>query len=278
MSRIDQDKLCQRYNLKYNPFKSDIPVIGLYKSPQTSNFIDRIDDLVMDGGFACITGEPGLGKSSIMRQISSRLKEIAEFSVVEMTRPQSSIADIYRELTDIYSLNSTHFNRFQDFKQLRAKWKSHINTTLFRSVLLIDEAQYLKTPVLDELRIMVGDDFDSKKILTIVFSGDNRFNEKLEEEALQPLRSRISVRINLNAMMPDELFNMSETLLRNAGNSALIDTKVLETVANASAGIPRAMVHSLDQLLQLAYRSDATKVDSHILFKFQNIQEGIYDA
>jgi hypothetical protein len=62
-----------------------------------------------------------------------------------MERPQSSLGDFYREMGDIFEVNLSLANRYGGFKALRERWLKHTQTTLFRPVLLIDEAQEMLT-------------------------------------------------------------------------------------------------------------------------------------
>jgi hypothetical protein len=58
-----------------------------------------------------------------------------------MERPQSGLGDFYREMGMLFGVNLTPANPYGGFKALREKWRTHIKATLFRPVLLIDEAQ-----------------------------------------------------------------------------------------------------------------------------------------
>ncbi len=60
MNNIDIKSL---YGLKYNPFLPNIPEEALYTLPGFQAFELRIRSMAQQGGFALITGEPGLGKS-----------------------------------------------------------------------------------------------------------------------------------------------------------------------------------------------------------------------
>ena len=56
------------YGLKWNPFSPELPLEALYVPPRVENFCWRIENaLVREGGFAMIHGEPGTGKSVVMR-------------------------------------------------------------------------------------------------------------------------------------------------------------------------------------------------------------------
>jgi len=136
---MSQKKLLALYGLKWNPFLPDIPAEALWQPPSLQDFIFRLENLVMDGGFALITGEPGLGKSKLLQLVSNKLSQIEDVKVGIMERPQSSLADFYRELGSLFDVNLTPSNRYGGFKALRERWNEHIKRTLFRPVLLIDK-------------------------------------------------------------------------------------------------------------------------------------------
>jgi len=64
------------YGLKWNPFLPEIPAEALWRSPETDHFLFRFENLVMDGGFGLITGDPGLGKSKYLHILSDHLSKL----------------------------------------------------------------------------------------------------------------------------------------------------------------------------------------------------------
>ena len=158
---MNNKELLAKYGLKWNPFLPDIPKEALWSPPGMDNFIFRLENLVMDGGFALICGEPGLGKSKSLHILASRLECLDDVTVGVMQRPQSNLNDFYREMGALFGVNLTPANRYGGFKALRDRWKDHIKSTLFRPVLLIDEAQEMTTPCMNELRVMGSEYFDS---------------------------------------------------------------------------------------------------------------------
>jgi len=65
-------------NLKYNPFGPEVPASALSGSDQIDHFCWRIENLSHQGGFALITGQPGSGKSSVLRILHQKLQNAAE--------------------------------------------------------------------------------------------------------------------------------------------------------------------------------------------------------
>ena len=58
---MNTKKLIALYGLKWNPFSADLPTEGLLCTPRIEEFAWRVEQLVQDGGFALITGDPGEG-------------------------------------------------------------------------------------------------------------------------------------------------------------------------------------------------------------------------
>src|SRR5690606_33618972 len=94
---MEQRTLSALYGLKWNPFLADIPVEALCETPRIKHFAWRVEDLVMHGGFALVTGDVGAGKSAALRMLASKLSPMRDIIVGEVTRPQSRVTDFYRE-------------------------------------------------------------------------------------------------------------------------------------------------------------------------------------
>jgi type II secretory pathway predicted ATPase ExeA len=103
-----------------------------------------------------------------------------KFAVGVLSRPQASLADFYRELGHLFSVPLSPNNRWASAKVLREKWLHHIDSSLYRPVLLIDESQEMTPPVFSELRLLSSADLDFRSILTTILAGDRRLANRLE--------------------------------------------------------------------------------------------------
>ena len=230
------------YGLKWNPFATDIPTEALYVPAQVENFCWRVEhSLTREGGFAMIHGEPGTGKSGVMRLLAERLQRLPDLTVAAIHHPQSQLGDFYREMGDIFGVPLRPHNRWGGFKALRENWSAHLATTRRRAVLLIDEAQEMSPAVLSELRLMTSAQFDSQALLGIVLAGDARLPEKLRREELIPLGSRIRIRLVTEAASSDELQACLQHLLDRAGNASLMTPALQQTLCDHAAGNYRVL-------------------------------------
>ena len=147
-------KLLALYGLKWNPFAPDVPVEALHVTPRIASFCWRVQQLVGEGGFALVTGAPGAGKSVTLRVLAERLSEQRDVKIGLCSRPQANLADFYREMGDLFGVELRPHNRWAGAKVLRERWQTHIDASLARPVLVVDEAQEMLSTVLSELRLL----------------------------------------------------------------------------------------------------------------------------
>ncbi|MCI0745101.1 MAG: ATP-binding protein [Verrucomicrobia subdivision 3 bacterium] len=258
-------KMLALYGLKYNPFSPELPVEALYRTPKTDTFCWRIEQaLVREGGFALITGDPGTGKSVVLRLLAERLSGIGDITIGTLTRPGSNQADFYREMGDLFGVELRPHNRWGGFKLLRERWITHLEGTLLRPVLLIDEAQEMQPSVLNELRLLSSLQFDSKILLTVVFAGDARFTAKLRRDDLLPLGSRIRTRLILETASRDELLACLKHLQTQAGNASLMTPELVKTLCDHALGNYRVLATMASELLAAAAQQDLPQLDEKL--------------
>jgi general secretion pathway protein A len=258
---MNSKKLLALYGLKWNPFSPELPGDGLLVTAKIEHFAWRVEQLVQEGGFALVTGEPGTGKSVALRIIAGRLQALRDVMVGVIERPQSKTADFYRELGDIFAVKLAPHNRWGGFKALRERWKAHVASSRIRPVLLIDEAQEMSPDVLGELRILSSADFDATSLLTVVLSGDGRLLELLRQEDLVPLGTRIRTRLVTEAASRDEFLELLRHALSKAGNATLMTAELMEALVDHSSGNYRLLMNMGGELLAYGMANEVAQLD-----------------
>jgi general secretion pathway protein A len=261
------NKMLALYGLKWNPFTPNVPAEALHVTPRLESFCWRVQQLAGDGGFALVTGAPGCGKSGTLRILSASLATQRDVTVGVISRPQANIADFYREMGELFGVELRPHNRFAGAKILRQRWQAHIQSTLRRPVLVVDEAQEMQSSVLAELRLLASADLDSNILLTVVLGGDGRLAERLRSDEFLPLASRVRVRLPIERASPQDLQDCLRHALQQAGAPTLMTTEMIATICDHAQGNLRALMIMAGELLEAAAQRDARQIDEGLFFE-----------
>ncbi len=261
------NKLLSLHGLKWNPFAPDVPVEALHVTPRIASFCWRVEQLVNEGGFALVTGAPGTGKSVTLRILAERLAAQRDVKVGLCSRPQANLADFYREMGDLFGVALRPHNRWAGAKVLRERWQTHIDASLTRPVLIIDEAQEMLSTVLSELRLLCSIRLDSHILLTVVLAGDGRLLERLRSDEFLPLASRTRVRLSFERATPAELEECLKHALQKAGAPKLMTPELIATLCDHAQGNLRALMNLAGELLAVATEREAHQIDEKLFLE-----------
>jgi general secretion pathway protein A len=262
------------YGLKENPFNVNPDPRFLFLTKQIEEALTGLMyGIQTRKGFITLTGEVGTGKTTLINRLldwlhhrrartaflfnsrmnSSQLFDfiLAEFDIACESKSKSQ---------QLLKLNHWLLERYRDGETV---------------VLIIDEAQNLTYPVLEEIRLLTNLETSTEKLLQIVLSGQPELEEKLKLPQLRQLRQRIMLRCRTTPLSEEQTQAYITERLRIAGASGepIFSAKTIETIHVYSMGIPRVInllcEHSLVNGFVEQQRPIQPKIVEEVAHEFQ---------
>ena len=172
-------------------------------------------------GFIVITGEVGVGKTTILRSYLARtdkdlLKTVYLFNT-NVTFP-ALLKTICRELAAPVVLDDPAETLRQLHQFLIREYRRGCNI-----VLVIDEAQNIPLETLENIRMLSNLETDTEKLIQIIFSGQPEFDQLLDRHELRQLKQRIAVRTTIAPLTAKESAAYIKYRLIKAGDKGASD-------------------------------------------------------
>jgi len=131
------------------------------------------------------------------------------------------------------------------------------------TVLIVDEAQYLRSEVLEEIRLLTNLETSQQKLLQILLVGQPEIEERLDSSELRQLKQRIALRCRLEPLDEKETGEYIAQRLRRAGMTmgpeSVFPTETINCVYQCSHGIPR-LINTLCENALVAAFAHQTKI------------------
>jgi len=128
-------------------------------------------------------------------------------------------------------------------------------------ILIIDEAQYLRNEVLENLRLLTNYEMDSQNRLCMIFVGQAELRRRLSLSVHEPLAQRLVVRYHISGLARREMPLYLKHRLELAGTHMdLFEEPALEALFQATNGLPRKVNLLAHLSLNIAALKQATTV------------------
>jgi len=134
-------------------------------------------------------------------------------------------------------------------------------------LLVIDEAQNLTLPALEEIRMLSNLETEKSKLLQIILIGQPDLRDKLDRPELEQLRQRITVSYHLEPLDADETSHYINHRLALASIAAPLSfpRQVTERIFDRSGGVPRIINVIADATLVFGYGEERSEIDASLI-------------
>jgi len=256
------------YGLTIDPFTKETETKHFYKSKEFKEALNRLEFLKSTKGIGLITGQPGAGKTSLLRYFESTLNSNL-YKCVYIPLSTLTVMDFYKALCDGLGVNPG-FKKVIMFKQIQEAIHNLSYNKNITPVIILDEAQYLKNAILDDLRIILNFNMDSKDYAILLLVGQMTFINQLQRQNHDALRQRIVVNYYLNGLTKEETKEYITSRLALAGcHEPIFTDDALELLFSCTNGLLRPL-NSIARLSLIQGAAKQTRsIDSDIIFNAQ---------
>ncbi|MDP3939458.1 MAG: AAA family ATPase [Deltaproteobacteria bacterium] len=253
------------YNFKERPFNLTPDPKYLFLSERHREALAHLlYGIRQRSGFILLTGEVGTGKTTLCRALMHSLD--ADTEVALIFNPNVSSAELLQAINQEFGLPGASESR----KALVDELNAHLLTRRQAGknlVLLVDEAQNLPAPVLEELRLLSNLETETEKLLQIVLIGQPELNDLLGRTELRQLDQRMSVRYHLTPLDVKETGEYVAHRLSVASDKPRprFTRGALRSLYRYSKGAPRLINTAADRALLVGFTRNRIRISGSIV-------------
>lgn len=251
-------KIFDFFGLSANPFCESSTSAAVLNDARFLSALDPLTVLPEIGTLATLTGRTGVGKTTLVRQLTARWQEVNDVHYLHLGNLRST--GLLRALLGTLG-EKPRLGKDRMFEQLYA----HLARKQRPLCLVMDEAQLLDTTTLTDLRILSAHP-DLSHRLVLLLCGQPMLERLLQAESLTDLRERVALQIHLSSMQPAETIHYVRHRLQVAGGSDdIFDEPALKMLHLHSDGVPRRVNQLALKALLNARGAQKKKVDEKTL-------------
>jgi general secretion pathway protein A len=262
------------FGLKENPFNVNPDPRFLFLTKEIEEALTGLMyGIQTRKGFITLTGEVGTGKTTLINRLLDWLhhRRARTAFLFNSRMNTSQLIDFILAEFDIHCESKSKSQQLMKLNHWLLDRYRNGETV----VLIIDEAQNLTYPVMEEVRLLTNLETSTEKLLQIILSGQPELEEKLKLPQLRQLRQRIMLRCKTAPLSKEQTHEYITDRLKTAGASGepIFSSRSMDTVHLYSMGIPRVVnllcEHSLVNSFVDQQRPIQPKVVEEIAREFQ---------
>jgi general secretion pathway protein A len=231
------------FGLKENPFNVNPDPRYLFLTKQIEEALSGLMyGIQTRKGFITLTGEVGTGKTTLVNRLLDWL-HLKRTKTAFLFNSRMNSSQLFDFILAEFDIPCDNRSKSQQLMKLN-HWLLDRYRAGETAVLIVDEAQNLTFPVLEEIRLLTNLETSTEKLLQIVLSGQPELEDKLRLPQLRQLRQRITLRCRTMPMSNEQTHDYIQERLRIAGapaQSTIFSAKAMDATHLYSMGIPRVI-------------------------------------
>lgn len=207
-----------------------------------------------------VTGRPGTGKTVILREFAKQL-DANQYHVSYLPLSTVSVTDFYHQLATSIGVEPA-FRKSAKFKQLQER---------ITPVFIIDEAQFLKGSIFNELMLITNFGMDTQKKCVVLLVGLPVLAQQLKRTQFEAFRQRLTINYQVVGLEANEAKKYVTAKFCSAGvETDLIHEDALSNIIKQAGYSLRRLDLIITQCLILGAQRQQRVIDNEVVYAVHN--------
>lgn len=238
------------FGMKLNPFRKDIELKNTYEFKDFKEVQSRLKYLLNTKGIGLFTGTSGKGKTYSIKYFVKNLNPNL-YKVVYLSLSTVTVLEFYRNFCRGLGIEPAT-KKVDMYHQIQERLQLLVKDRRITPIIIVDEAQYLKTDVLNDLKMLLNFEMDSKDYAVLILVGQPVLNDILSRTVHEALNQRIIVNYMFIGIDYEEVkqYILDRCNLAEISNE-IFDESSIKALASNCNGSTRYLNNLIDKALMI---------------------------
>jgi general secretion pathway protein A len=263
----------KHFGFTVKPFSINTDPGILFLSRKYENILCHMEYALNEKvSFILLTGEIGVGKTTLVRYLRNKLE--SQFKTAVSLNADFFPGRLFEMVLNAFAVHHEETEEEGHLTRLRQCLSDQLSSGR-SALLIIDEAQNLPDDALKDIQMLIDLQSDDQVLLQIILVGPPELKARLSLPENHQLARRIDVNYHINPLDREQTRLYIEYRLRKAGGRPdLFTQEAMEMVFSHSQGVPRSINLMCDMALVQGLRENQKQIDEAVIGRL--IEDGIY--
>jgi general secretion pathway protein A len=262
------------FGLKQKPFHPVPNPEFFFPAPKYRESLAHIQyGLLEGGGIILLSGEPGCGKTTLIRYLVNQISE--EYVTAVQYHTGVGTGSLLWFMLNEFGLQTDENDRNRAI-EIVYRYLNQQHKVGKRVLLIVDEAQNMSHLALEEIRLLTNLQTRDAVLLQVMLAGQAELQSRLELPEFAQISQRVFVNTHLPPLDAEETADYINSRTQRAGARKPLFTKeAVARVHKASGGIPRMINMICDSALLFAFTDEILPVGVTVIERVLEDRDGI---
>ncbi|MEJ2637983.1 MAG: AAA family ATPase [Desulfosarcinaceae bacterium] len=262
------------FGLKQKPFHPVPNPEFFFPAPKYRESLAHIQYGLMEGGgIILLSGEPGCGKTTLIRYLLNQISE--EYVTAVQYHTGVGTGSLLWFMLGEFGLQTDENDRNRAI-EIVYRFLNQQHKVGKRVLLIVDEAQNMSHLAWEEIRLLTNLQTRDAVLLQVMLAGQAELQSRLELPEFAQISQRVFVNTHLPPLDADETAGYVNSRTQQAGaREPLFTEEALARLHEASGGIPRMINMICDSALLFAFSDEIRPVGGAVIEQVLEERDGV---